>query len=88
MVANRLYHDDMVSITIPALDEDAMEVLRKRAERNGRTIEEEAREILNSAARAPAANLADAIRVRFAPFGGVELPEVPRGQAWESPAFE
>jgi antitoxin FitA len=40
-------------------------------------MEEEAREILRSALRAPSKNeeenLADAIRRRFDPFGGVEL---------------
>lgn len=45
-------------------------------------MEVEAREILTSAPgveEAPPRNLADPIRARFAPLGGVELPEVPRG---------
>jgi antitoxin FitA len=45
-------------------------------------MEQEAREILKSALRtAPKKpdNLADAIRRRFAPLGGVELEPFPRG---------
>ncbi|HXW90782.1 MAG TPA: hypothetical protein VEK33_09565 [Terriglobales bacterium] len=54
--------------------------LRVRAARHGRSMEEEAREILRlvlEASRSPKFNLAQAIRRRFAVFGGVEL-ELPR----------
>jgi antitoxin FitA len=47
-----------------------------------RSTEEEARNILRTAlaggAQTPA-NLAEALRQRFAPFGGVDLPQVIRG---------
>lgn len=71
----------MASITIRRLDDSVKAKLRVRAARRGRSMEEEAREILKSALlhdAAPHKNLADAIRARFAPLGGVELPEVPR----------
>ena len=54
-----------------------------RAARHGRSMEEEAREILRSvldAPRSPDLNLVQAIRRRFAVFGGVEL-ELPRREA-------
>jgi hypothetical protein len=35
----------------------------------------------------PPVNLAAAIRVRFAPLGGVDLPEVPREPMREPPDF-
>lgn len=66
----------MASITIRNLDEQTKERLRVRAARQGRSMEEEARSILRTAlARNAAAprNLADAIRDRFGPLGGVEL---------------
>ncbi len=47
---------------------------------HGRSTEEEARIILREAVQCKAgpANLASAIRARFAPFGGVELEIPPR----------
>lgn len=66
----------MAGITIRNLDEQTKERLRVRAARQGRSMEEEARSILRAAlARNAAAprNLADAIRDRFGPLGGVEL---------------
>lgn len=66
----------MASITIRNLHEQTKERLRARAARQGRSMEEEACSILQTAlARNGAAprNLADAIRDRFGPLGGVEL---------------
>jgi plasmid stability protein len=60
-----------------AIDAHLLDRLHLRTARNGRSIEEEALDILRSALlREPdgAGNLADAIRQRFAPFGGVDLP--------------
>jgi antitoxin FitA len=74
---------DMATLTIRQLDDKTKSKLRVRAAQHGRSMEEEAREILRSALRiSPAAreNLANAIRQRFAPFGGVEL-ELPRRDA-------
>ena len=67
----------MASMTIRNLDDRVKTRLRVRAAEHGRSMEEEAREILTSAlAREPAraGNIYDAIRTRFASLGGVELP--------------
>jgi antitoxin FitA len=69
----------MASITIRKLPETTKRRLRMRAARNGRSMEQEAREILKAAlgrAEPQLIDLAEAIRRRFAPFGGVEL-EIP-----------
>ncbi len=71
----------MASITIRNLDEQVKTRLRVRAAEHGRSMEEEAREILTStmAATGPKeGNLFDAIRARIAPLGGVELPAIAR----------
>jgi antitoxin FitA len=81
----------MATITIRKLDETTKSRLRVRAAHNGRSMEEEAREILRSAvtASSPAKeNLAEAIRRRFASIGGVEL-ELPRRDAIrKAPTFD
>ncbi len=72
--------DSMATLTIRQLDEKTKTRLRVRAAHHGRSMEEEAREILRSAltASSPAKrNLAETIRRRFAAFGGLEL-ELPR----------
>ena len=77
----------MATLTIRQLDEKTKTRLRVRAAHHGRSMEEEAREILRSALRASPAeneNLAEAIRRRFAPLGGVEL-ELPRRDAVRQP---
>ncbi len=80
----------MASITIRNLDEALKGKLRVRAARHGRSMEEEARDILRMAlaggARTPA-NLADALRQRFAPFGGIDLPELPDAPLRDPPDF-
>ena len=68
----------MASITIRKLDDSAKAKLRIRAAENGRSMEEEARAILERAVQQPSAprsrgNMAERIRSRFAPLGGVEL---------------
>ena len=80
----------MASITIRNLDEPLKARLRVQAATHGRSMEDEARDILRTALnteRAPPANLAAAIRARFAPLGGVELPDVPREPMREPPDF-
>jgi plasmid stability protein len=70
----------MGTLTIRQLDEKIKTRLRVRAAHHGRSMEEEAREILRSTltASSPAKrNLAETIRRRFAAFGGLEL-ELPR----------
>jgi plasmid stability protein len=80
----------MATLTIRQLDERTKARLRIRAAHHGRSMEEEAREILRSALTTvlPARrNLAEAIRHRFAAFGGVELELPPRGALREPPEF-
>ena len=64
--------------------------LRVRAATNGRSMEEEARNILRQAVEQEAGprNLARAIRERFAPYGGVELNIPPREPMREPPTFD
>jgi plasmid stability protein len=71
----------MASITIRRLDDVVKARLRVRAARHGRSMEEEARHILKAGlaagpARGP--NLAESIRLRMVPLGGVELALPPR----------
>ena len=79
----------MASITIRNLDDDVKTRLRKRATGHGRSMEEEVRVILREAVdrKAGPANLAIAIRARFASFGGVELEIPPREPMREPPRF-
>ena len=54
-------------------------------------MEEEARELLKAAVATESSgrlNLAEAIHRRFAPLGGVDLPEVPREPMREPPDFK
>ena len=72
--------DSMATLTIRQLDEKTKTRLRVRAAHHGRSMEEEAREILRSALTAASpvkGNLAEAIHRRFAALGGHEL-ELPR----------
>jgi antitoxin FitA len=73
----------MATLTIRRLDEKTKIRLRVRAAHHGRSMEAEAREILRSTLTAPSSgkgNLAEAIRRRFAAFGGLEF-ELPRRDA-------
>lgn len=66
----------MASITIRKLDDAVKSKLRIRAARHGRSMEEEAREILKSALTYDTSrrmNLAESIRQHIDPLGGVEL---------------
>ena len=66
----------MASMIIRKLDEALKSRLRIRAARHGRSMEEEAREILRSALTPEPANrlnLADSIRRHIEPLGGVDL---------------
>jgi antitoxin FitA len=73
--------DVMASITIRRLPEKTKRRLRIRAARNGRSMEQEARELLEASLAQPdpePVNIGEAIRRRFAPFGGVDLKIPPR----------
>jgi plasmid stability protein len=76
----------MATLTIRNIDSRLKERLRMRAARNGRSMESELRHILSTALGAEEereTNLAEAIRRRFLPFGGVDQleshPPVPIG---------
>jgi plasmid stability protein len=80
----------MASITIRRLEDATKKRLRIRASRNGRSMEEEARQILKSALtekRAPGLNLFESMRKHIAPLGGVDLPDFPRGPMRPPPDF-
>ena len=80
----------MASLLIRKLDDRIKSRLRVRAANHGRSMEEEAREILQCAlAMQPAQpkNIAEAIRRRFAKYGGVDLPEIERELAPDPPDF-
>ena len=71
----------MASITIPNIDEAVEARLRERATRYGRTLEEEALEMMKAGLAATGEeprNLYEAIRRFVEPFGGVELEIPPR----------
>lgn len=79
------------SITIRNLPPGLKERLRVRAAEHGHSMEAEVRRILQTAlasAHAPAPNLYERIRARFAPLGGVELDLPPREPAREPPHFD
>jgi antitoxin FitA len=80
----------MATLTIRRLDDKLKARLRVRAAEHGRSMEEEAREILRQSLaeeRAPKRNLMDAIRRHFGPLGGVELDIPPREPMREPPDF-
>ncbi len=76
----------MASITIRNLDDDIKQRLRVRAAEHGRSMEEEAREILRRvmSESAPPRNLAAAIRRRVPASARVDL-DLPRRQAMRKP---
>jgi plasmid stability protein len=79
----------VASITIRDLDDGLKRRLRMRAAEHGRSMEEEAREILrlaNGGVTAPK-NLGQAIHARFAAIGGMELEFPARGAGREPPSF-
>ena len=81
----------MASITERNLDEELKRRLRIRAAENGRSMQQEAREILRAALgedAAPSRNLGTAIHKLFKSFGGVELEIPPRASMREPPRFD
>ena len=82
--------DLMASITIRNLDETVKRKLRLRAAQRNRSMEDEAREILRSVLSEeamPTGNLANRIRRRVEPLGGIELELSPRSPTREPPSF-
>lgn len=81
----------MASITIRNLDDALKARLRIQAANHGRSMEDEARDILRcvlNRAPEPPGNLATAIRARFAPLGGFDMPDIPREPMREPPSFD
>lgn len=71
----------MAAMTIRNIDDVIKKRLRVRAAINGRSMEDEARDILRSALSTDdprPRNLAQAIHERFGALGGVDLPAAPR----------
>lgn len=80
----------MASITIRNLDDSLKRRLRMLAARHGCSMEHEVREILRvtlANRTAPAPNLAEAVRRRFEPLGGVELKVPQREPTRKPPGF-
>ena len=78
----------MTSITVRNLEEGLERRLRVRAAENGRSMEQEVKDILKTALDqepTESANLASAIRARFAPLGGIKLNLPPRDPMREPP---
>jgi plasmid stability protein len=78
------------ALTIRKLEETVKSKLRVQAAEHGRSMEEEAREILKSALSKSAAepkDLAASVRRRFAAIGGVDLPIAEREAIRPAPDF-
>ncbi len=80
----------MASMTIRNLDEKLKARLRMQAAKHGRSMEEEARDILRSALSTASsrASLVKSIRRRIEPIGGVDLPNIAREPMREPSNFE
>ncbi len=81
----------MSTLTIRNIEPSVKKRLRVRAARSGRSMEAELRHIIGETVggdrwREP--NLAEAIRKRFEPFGGVDLEPPPSVPVGEPPAFD
>ena len=80
----------MATVLIRRLDDSTKARLRVRAALHGRSMEEEAREILKQAVAnldVNQPNLSEAIRRRLEGIGGVELEELPREFVRDPPDF-
>jgi plasmid stability protein len=81
----------MASITIRNLEDGLKHKLRMRAARHGRSMEDEARQILRAALAGKSGappNLFAAIRQRIDPLGGVDLEIPRRGVMRGAPQFD
>ena len=78
----------MASMTIRDIDDSLKARLRVRAAKHGRSMEDEARDILRAALSAQpstARGLVDSIRARIEPLGGVDL-QIPLREPMRDPA--
>ncbi len=81
----------MARLTIRNLDDLSKTRLRAQAAANRRSMSEEARNILRAALYSEEpipGNLAEAIRARFEPHGGVDLTPLPREPIRETLSFD
>ena len=82
----------MPTLTVRNVDPGLKERLRVRAAQHGQSMEAEMRQILETTLaepeKPPQPNLAEAIRRRFAPLGGVDLELPPDEIVGEPPSFE
>ncbi|MBO0904388.1 FitA-like ribbon-helix-helix domain-containing protein [Jiella sonneratiae] len=91
----------MTSLTITNLDHKTTNQISRRANKHGRSMEDEARVLLQQAleiaedkqsqeamANRERGNLASRIRARFEPIGGVELELPAREPSREPPSFD
>jgi plasmid stability protein len=91
-ISMQLDETTMATLTIRNIDAAVKERLRVRAARHGRSMEAELRSIISEAVEAdrdqPEPNLAEAIRRRFAPLGGVDLEPHPPVPASDPATFD
>jgi antitoxin FitA len=83
--------NEMASMTIRNIDEALKARLRVQAAKHGRSMEDEARDILRTALSSGstrASSLVKSIRARMKPLGGVELEVAPREPMRDPLAFE
>ncbi|MEA5506214.1 plasmid stability protein [Halotia wernerae UHCC 0503] len=81
----------MTNITIFNIDDNITNLLQERAAKNGRSLEEEAKEILHLALienQKPPVNIVNMIEKRFAHVEDFELGEVTREPMRPAPTFE
>lgn len=84
----------MTQLLVPNVSDELHDKLRRRAESHGRTVEDEVREILQSAVSGSATsaeqgNLGTRIHKLFAEAGGIDEPiEEQRGWGAPPPEFE
>ena len=80
---------DMASLTLRNIDESLKSRLRISAAEKGRSMEEEARQILKRflLRKRASAGIGSCISGRFTRMGGVELPDVNRSDPRTPPAF-
>jgi len=82
----------MATLTIRNLDQAVKDRLRVRAAEHGRSMEAEARRILQTALgeplRPPERSLYERIHARFAALGGVDLDLPPRAAVRQPPQFD
>jgi plasmid stability protein len=80
----------MTTVTIRNVDDALKQRLRLRAATHGRSMEDEARDILRtvlSVESSRSGSLAETIRRRVAALGGVELEITPREPIRDAPDF-